>query len=70
MKILKQEWNSITIPQGLLSFKADGRGQEYNLFPNLIFTVGTSYNTSIGMFGLNLNANISILKDKLKKEDT
>ena len=43
-----------------MSFSVDGDGNKFNLFPNLMFSVGTSYNTSIGMFGLNLIANISI----------
>ncbi|MEE0889048.1 MAG: hypothetical protein U0L57_02435 [Bacteroidales bacterium] len=43
-----------------MSFSVHGDGNKFNLFPNLMFSVGTSYNTSIGMFGLNLIANISI----------
>ena len=46
--------------QDTMSFSVHGNGNKFNLFPNLMFSVGTSYNTSIGMFGLNLIANISI----------
>ena len=46
--------------QDSMLFSVHGDGNKFNLFPNLMFSVGTSYNTSIGMFGLNLIANISI----------
>lgn len=48
------------ITQDSMLFSVNGYDKKYNLFPNLMFSVGTSYNTSIGMFGLNLIANISI----------
>lgn len=46
--------------QDSMSFSSYGSNKRYSLFPNLMFSVGTSYSSSIGMFGLNLIANISI----------
>ncbi|MBQ2376218.1 MAG: hypothetical protein II298_06055 [Bacteroidales bacterium] len=48
------------ITQDSMLFSVNGYDKKYNLFPNLMFSIGTSYSSSIGMFGLNLIANISI----------